>query len=314
MPDSPQAGIHDVRVHIRGNYSRLGDVVPRHFPRILGGGNEPSIKEGSGRLQLAQWLVNPDHPLTARVMVNRIWQHHFGEGLVRTPSNFGKLGEKSTHPELLDYLARQFVESGWSIKKMHRAILLSATYQQISEPPPETLRQDADNRLFGHMNRTRLEAEAVRDSMLAVAGKLELKLGGPATTDFSVPRRALYQMTIRSDRSGFGPLFDVADSTAIVSKRIVSTVAPQALFLLNHPFAIEQTKALTQRILAENPKDESRIEQAYVLLYGRPPSKEELQIGLDFLAQIGKSEKETEAAWQEYCQILLCANEFIYVD
>jgi hypothetical protein len=121
-------------------------------------------------------------------------------------------------------------------------------------------------------------------------------------------------MTIRSDRSGFGPLFDVADSTAIVSKRIVSTVAPQALFLLNHPFAIEQTKALTQRILGETPKDESRIEQAYVLLYGRPPSKEELQIGLDFLGQVGKSAKEPEAAWRDYCQILLCANEFIYVD
>ncbi|MFL5245470.1 MAG: PSD1 and planctomycete cytochrome C domain-containing protein [Gemmataceae bacterium] len=314
VPDSPQAGVHNVRVHIRGSYSRLGDVTPRHFPQILGGGADTPIKEGSGRLQLAQWLVNPDHPLTARVMVNRIWQHHFGEGLVRTPSNFGKLGEKPTHPELLDFLARQFIESGWSIKKMHRVLLLSAIYQQASEPPPETAKADADNRLFGHMNRKRLQAEAVRDSLLAVAGKLDLKLGGPATADFNVPRRALYQMTVRSDRSGFGPLFDVADSTAIVSKRIVSTVAPQALFLMNHPFAIEQTKALTQRILAYKGDDKSKIEKAYILLYGRPPTEEELQIGHDFIGRVGKTDKDAEAAWQEYCQILLCANEFVYVD
>jgi hypothetical protein len=247
-------------------------------------------------------------------MVNRIWQHHFGEGLVRTPSNFGKLGEKPTHPELLDFLAGQFIDSRWSIKKMHRAMLLSATYQQSSEPTVEALKLDADNRCFGRMNRHRLEAEVVRDSLLAVAGKLDLKQGGPATGDFNVPRRTLYQMTVRSDRSGFGPLFDVADSTAIVPKRVVSTVAPQALFLLNHPFVIEQTKALTKRLMTLTKDDKSRIEKAYLLMYGRLPAEQESKVGLDFLAQITKPGVAAEAAWNEYCQILLCANEFIYVD
>jgi hypothetical protein len=314
VPDSPQAGIHDVRVHIRGSYARLGDLVPRHFPQILGGGSSANIKEGSGRLQLAQWLVKPEHPLTARVMVNRIWQHHFGEGLVRTPSNFGKLGEKPSNPELLDYLARQFIEGGWSIKKMHRSMLLSATYQQSSTATPDAQKMDADNRLFSRMNRQRLEAEAVRDSLLAVAGKIDLKLGGPATSDFNLPRRTLYEMTVRSDRSGFGPLFDVADSTAIVPKRVVSTVAPQALFLLNHPFVTEQTKALTKRIQATRDNDKARIEYAYHLLYGRLPTEEESKIGLEFLAHDAKDLDKAGLLWQEYCQILLCANEFLYLD
>src|SRR5262249_35195403 len=158
---------------------------------------------------------------TARVMVNRIWQNHFGEGIVRTPSNFGKLGERPTHPELLDYLARQFVQSGWSIKKMHRAIMLSAAYGQSSEADEKTRKADPDNRLFGRMNGRRLEAEAIRDSLLAVAGRLDARRRGPAVRDFSSPRRTLYLMTIRSDRSGFRPLFDVADSTAPVEKRLV---------------------------------------------------------------------------------------------
>jgi hypothetical protein len=314
VPDSPQAGIHDVRVHIRGSYAKLGDLTPRHFPQILGGNPSSTIKQGSGRLQLAQWLVKPDHPLTARVMINRIWQHHFGEGLVRTPSNFGKLGEKPSNPELLDYLAGQFIDGGWSIKKMHRAMLLSATYRQSSTPTPEALKMDADNRLFSRMNRQRLEAEAVRDSLLVVAGKLDLKLGGPAIADFSSPRRTLYQMTVRSDRSGFGPLFDVADSTAIVPKRVVSTVAPQALFLLNHPFVTEQTKAITKRIQVTRKDEKDQIEYAYLLLYGRLPTQEESKIAVDFLVHDAKDIDKANLLWQEYCQILLCTNEFMYLD
>src|SRR5262249_50048711 len=153
----------------------------------------------------------------------------------RTPSNFGKLGERPAHPELLDWLARRFVESGWSVKEMHRLIMLSAVYQQSSTPPAETLKADPDNRLFGRMTRQRLAAEAVRDNLLAVTGRLLGTMGGKATQDFANPRRTLYQMTVRSDRSGFGPLFDVADPTAPVDRRTISTVAPQALFLMNHP-------------------------------------------------------------------------------
>jgi hypothetical protein len=312
VPESPQAGIHNVRIHIRGSYSRLGDMVPRRFLRILAGDQQAPIREGSGRLQLARWLVSPEHPLTARVMVNRLWQHHFGQGIVRTPSDFGKQGERPTHPELLDYLAKRFVESGWSIKALHRLIMLSASYQQSSDPFPETRSADPDNRLFGHRDRRRLEAEIIRDNLLAVAGQLDFTMGGKATRDFNSLRRSLYQMTVRSDRAGFGPLFDMADSTAPVPTRAVTTVAPQALFLLNHPFVMKQKTYLAQRILQDERihDNRARIKKAYMLLFGRPPTEEELGIGLDFLIRQGS----TTDAWESYCEILLCANEFIYVD
>jgi cytochrome c553 len=309
VPGSPHAGVHDVRVHIRGRYDRLGDLVPRHFPVVLAGEKQAPITEGSGRLQLAKWLASADNPLTARVMVNRLWQHHFGEGIVRSPSNFGKLGERPTHPELLDWLADQFVRSGWSMKAMHRLMMLSATYQQVSEPDADALKADPDNRLFGRMNRHRLEAEEVRDSLLAVSGRLDPSLGGKATRDFNSPRRTLYQMTVRSDRSGFGPLFDAADPTAPADHRNVSTVAPQALFLMNHPFAKEQARALARRMLAGAGSDAEKLGRAYVLLYGRPATDEEVRIGFALLGS-----PANEAAWVEYCQVLLCANEFVYVD
>jgi hypothetical protein len=314
-PKSPQAGIHDVRIHLRGRYDRLGKLVPRHFPRILAGANQPPISEGSGRLQLAKWVASPDNPLTARVIVNRVWQGHFGEGLVRTPGNFGKLGEPPANPQLLDHLADVLVKSGWSLKALHRAIMLSAVYQQSSAAPAETLKADPDNRLLGRMNRQRLEAEAIRDSLLAVSGRLDHTLGGRATQDFNTPRRTLYFMTVRSDRTSFRELFDAADPTAIIDKRTVSTVAPQALFLLNHPFALEQAKALAQRVLREGPADDAgKVARLYVLLFGRPPSERETQIGLAALARDRESTKAVPLAWKEYCQVLLCTNEYLYID
>ncbi len=321
VPESPQAGIHDVKIHMRGRYDRLGDSVPRRFPRLLAGDDQKPIVEGSGRLQLGEWIANPKNPLTARVMINRIWQHHFGEGIVRTPNNYGKLGTPPTHPELLDYLAHRFVDSGWSIKAMHRAIMLSATYQQSSVPEPATLKADPDNLLFGHMSRRRLESEALRDSLLEVAGKLDPAMGGPSIRDLNINRRTLYVTTVRSDRATYQFLFDAADPNAIVEKRIDSTVAPQALFLLNHPFALDQTKALAQRVLKEaSGNDKARIEWLYRSLYGRPASRREIEIGLRALARTGgrtktnEKTKSIEAAWEEYCQVLVCANEFIYVD
>jgi hypothetical protein len=314
VPGSPHAGVHDVRIHMRGSYARLGELVPRRFPVILAGEKQPPITRGSGRLDLARWIAGPENPLTARVLVNRLWQHHFGEGIVRTPSNFGKLGERPTHPELLDYLGQDFVNSGWSLKQMHRRIMLSATYQQASKPPAATLKADPDNRLFGRMNRRRLEAEAIRDNLLATAGRLQPTLGGQATRDFNTPRRTLYLLTVRSNRSGFRPLFDMADSTAPVEKRVVSTVAPQALFLLNHPFVLQQTQALVQQILAGKGGEKERIQRAYVRLFGRPARELEAQIGLELLNRSLRATKSSEAAWKEYCQVLLCTNEFIYVD
>jgi hypothetical protein len=309
VPGSPHAGVHDVRIHFRGRYDHLGELTPRRFPEILAGKDQKPRAFGSGRLQLAEWLTRPENPLTARVMANRIWQQHFGEGLVNTPSNFGKLGGRPSNPELLDYLADQFVRSGWSIKAMHRLIMLSATYQQSCEN--ERANVDPENRLLYRMNRRRLEAEDLRDSLLATAGRLDRNMEGPSIRDFNVPRRTVYLTTIRSDRSGFRPLFDVADSTAPVDKRTVSTVAPQALFLMNNPFIMEQTAALAKRIIQGDQDGRARIQKAYNLLYGRPPKEEEVQIGLDFLQRGGG---DLNRAWQEYCQVLLCANEFIYVD
>ena len=226
-----------MRVHVRGRYDRLGEVVPRGSRTVVRVADPPTITAGSGRKELADWLTRPDHPLTARVIVNRVWQHHFGEGLVRTPSNFGTLGEPPTHPELLDYLAATFVADGWSLKKLHRRILLSATYQQSRDGRrsdagrrPGQPAAGADTRGGGW--RPRRSATACSPSPASSTATR----GGPAVRDFNAPRRTLYLMTIRSDRTGFGPLFDAADPTAPVDKRTVSTVAPQALFLLNHPF------------------------------------------------------------------------------
>ena len=350
VPETPHAGTHDVKIHVRGRYDRLGETTPRRFPRILAGENQPAISEGSGRLQLANWIANPENPLTARVMVNRIWQHHFGEGIVRTPNNYGKLGEPPTHPELLDFLALEFMKSGWSIKAMHRAIMLSATYQlssaasvaqassrQVTKLPassPKTssrrdaskpagwkpaLQVDLENKLFGRANRRRLESESLRDSLLSVAGKMDLTLGGPSIRDLNTNRRTLYVMTIRSDRATFQFLFDAADPNTIVDKRLDSTVSPQALFLLNHPFALAQTKALAQRVSKlENSDDGKKLQWLYETLYGRLPSSQEIKIGGDALKQTRQEESDKtnseELAWEEYCQVLLCANEFIYVD
>ena len=199
--------------------------------------------------------------------------------------------------------------------------MISSTYQQSSIPRAATLKADPENRLFGRMNRKRLEAEAIRDNVLAVAGNLDPKMGGAATRDFDSPRRTLYQMTVRSDRSGFGPLFDVADSTASVDRRTESTVAPQALFIWNDPFVLRQAKLLAERLIHEAPSDDrARITRAYELAYGRPPTPAETKLGLEFLAPpraagaLAEVTQARVAAWEEYCVVLLCANEFIYVD
>ncbi len=313
VPGTPYAGIHDARIHIRGSYTRLGEEVPRRFPQILAGDEQSAISNGSGRLQLAEWLASSNHPLTARVMANRLWQYHFGQGLVRTPNNFGQLGERPTHPLLLDYLASELISSGWSMKAMHRTIMLSATYQQASRPTAAAIERDPDNRWLSHFGRRRLEAEALRDSLLAVAGKLEETMGGPSVRDFNTPRRTMYLTTIRSDRSGFGPLFDVADSMTPTDVRSQSTVAPQALFLLNHPFVIEQSRVVADRVRAQTSDERRRIRTLYELLFGRVPTRDEFDIGVAFVKP-ADGNNSTADAWQAYCQILLCSNEFMYFD
>jgi hypothetical protein len=307
-PKSLFPAMQDVPVHIRGRYDKLGDVVPRRFPEVIAGTSQPPIKQGSGRRELAQWLACPEHPLTARVMVNRVWQHHFGDGIVRTPNNFGKLGTPPTHPELLDQLAVEFIKSGWSIKAMHRAMMLSATYQQSSETDAQTFKVDPDNLLLGRMRRRKLDAESLRDSMLAVAGKLDTSAGGVAINDLNTPRRSLYVMTIRSDRANYRSLFDAADAQSIVEKRTDSTVAPQALFLMNHPFVLTRAKELSTRVASEGGGDDTvKVNWLYRTLYARDPDAKELEVGKSLVGSEGMG-------WDAYCHVLLCASELMYVD
>ncbi|MBI3875811.1 MAG: PSD1 domain-containing protein [Verrucomicrobia bacterium] len=335
IPKTGYEGFHDARVHIRGRYDRLGETVPRSFPVVLARDAKPNITSGSGRLELAKWLASADNPLTARVMVNRLWQHHFGEGIVRTPNNFGKLGAPPTHPELLDWLAGEFVKSGWSVKAMHRLIMASAVYQQSSVAADvrrltlsETRRSqslltsaatggttaDPENLFFSRQSRRRLDAESLRDTLLAVSGQLDLQTGGPAVRDIAAPRRTLYLITVRSDRANYQSLFDGADSTSIVEKRTEATVAPQALFLMNHPFVLAQVKSVAARVAAMTQDDAGKIGWLYQTLYARPPSKAELEVGLGLLRAAPSAKTTDGAAWEPYCQVLLCANEFIYVD
>jgi hypothetical protein len=312
IPGTSYAGFHNARIRIRGDIQRPGDEVPRGFPAVLIRDGSPPISSGSGRWALARWLTSRDHPLTARVMVNRIWRHHFGEGLVRTPSNFGRMGEAPTHPELLDWLAHRFVDSGWSVKAMHRLMLLTAAYRQSSAASPEGLEKDPDNRLLWRMNRRRLEAEAFRDALSAVSDTLDRTRGGPADPNPAGRRRMIYLMVSRTSKSPFEALFDGADSTSHTDRRTVSTVAPQALFLLNNPFLLESSAALARRLIASTSDGAARGIRAYRLLFGRSPEPEELRLALDFVAAAGR-EKE-EQSWTDLARTLLCTNEFVIID
>lgn len=306
----------DVPIHLRGSYAHLGAVAPRGFPRVLAGDHQPAITQGSGRLELAHWLASTGNPLTARVMVNRLWQGHFGQGLVRTANNFGKLGETPSNPALLDWLASEFVQSGWSMKAMHRLIMGSAAYQRAAWQPEidETALRNTDpeNRLLARFPTRRLEAEEIRDAMLSAAGGLDPALGGPATGDLQSPRRSLYIATTRKSRSNFSTVFDAADPELCVEKRDVSTVAPQALFFLNSSFVHAQAEALAKRLLAETEDPDARIDRAYERIYGRPADGAERRIGLTFLERHGG--RDTAAAWTDYAHLLLCANEFLILD
>ena len=270
------------------------------------------LPNGSGRRELATWVASKENPLTARVIVNRVWQWHFGEGLVRTPSNFGKMGERPTHPELLDWLAQTFIDDGWSLKKLHQRIMRSATYQQASQVPRERYQQDPENRWLGRFSPRRIEAEAIRDAMLFVAGQLDSTPGGPADDDFTSSRRSLYVQTARWDRSSFAMLFDAANPDSSTEKRDVSIVAPQALLLLNHDFILTQARHLAKRLTEEVPIDDTaRIQYAYQLLFGRLACEEELEIARKIVQSNGL---DVEQRWIDLAHILLCSNEFVYLD
>jgi hypothetical protein len=310
IKDSPN--VVTMKVHVRGNPATLGDDAPRKFLSILDS-HDKVFARGSGRLELAEAVASKDNPLTARVMVNRIWQHHFGKGLVRTPSNFGQLGERPTHPELLDHLATRFIQSGWSIKAMHRAIMLSATYQQASGADSHSSDIDGDNKLLWRMNRRRLEVEAWRDAMLAVSNTLDPAVGGPSTelADANNRRRTLYGFVSRHELNSLLRLFDFPDPNITNDERTVTTVPLQQLFVLNSEFMVRNAKALAARLNVSDKDDASRIRRAFQLLYSRPATEPEVHLGTAFLASAGSGPL---SRWEQYAQVLLSASEFLYVD
>jgi len=277
----------DSPVFLRGEAENRGDVVPRRFLEILSGPNRPVYRNGSGRLELAAAIVSPRNPLTARVMVNRIWLHHFGEGIVTTPDDFGNQSAPPSHPELLDYLASRFVEDGWSIKKMHRLIMLSSVYQESSENNPHYAQQDPGNRLLWRANIHRLEFEAVRDSLLAIGGKLNLTVGGRPVDLGATPystRRTIYGFVDRRNLPEVFNQFDFANPDMTTGKRYETIVPQQALFMMNSPMVVEQARNLVNRPdFKATTGPEKRIKLLYDIIYQREPSPVEIELGLNFL-------------------------------
>ena len=317
LNDVPKPG--PTHVLVRGNPNNRGEAVPRQFLAILSGPQRKPFANGSGRLELAQAIASESNPLTARVMANRIWLHHFGQGIVRTPSDFGLRSETPTHPELLDWLAATFMESGWSVKKLHRQIVLSSAYQQSSTADPKQLQADVENRLVGRMNRRRLDFEQLRDSLLAVTGKLDPAVGGPAVEITAAPyprRRTLYAFIERQNLPGVFRTFDLASPDVSTGQRYTTTVPQQALFLMNSPFVVEQARRVATRF-ADEPDVAQRITQMYRYCYGRTPDADELALGKRFLDEASKeapSGKQPLAPWEQYAQVLLLGNEFAFVD
>ncbi len=305
----------DLNLFIRGNPNRLGDVVPRRFLEVLSNENSKPFTNGSGRLELAQSITRESAPLAARVMVNRIWLSHFGRGIVNTPSNFGLSGELPSHPELLDDLAARFIQNGWSLKKLHREIVLSATYRQSSRIQENQESVDPSNIWLSRMNRQRLHVESWRDAMLSTTGELDLTMGGPSL-DLKDPknlRRTIYGTIHRRDMSTMLLMHDFPDPTTHNPQRLSTTTALQGLYVLNGPLLLGRSEKLAQRVASEIPDDESkRIQRAYELLYARKPSSKEIEIGLSFLNQ--PDEATRADAWTQYAHVLLASNEFLFVD
>jgi cytochrome c553 len=306
----------NLHVYIRGNYKEQGDEVPRRFLEILTSGEAKPFSQGSGRLELAQAIASDQNPLTARVLVNRVWQQHFGRGLVGTPSNFGMLGERPTHPELLDDLAGRFMAGGWSLKWLHRQMMLSSVYRASSEFKPENYQRDPDNRLLWRMNRRRLDIEAWRDSLLTASGNLDLSLGGQSVdlTKDNNRRRTLYAAVSRHNLNSTLRLFDFPDPNLTSERRSSTTVPMQQLFVMNGEFMVSQAKSLATRLQIESADDSARIRFAYQLLFSREPTEKELQVGTTFLKAAESQPDVKLTAWERYTQALLGTNEFVFVD
>ena len=324
----------DQHVLIRGNPRNPGIKVPKGLPVVLAGEDQPPISSGSGRRELAEWLADPENPLTARVMANRIWQWHFGEGIVRTPNNFGKMGERPSHPELLDYLTLKFIMGGWSIKSMHRFMMLSTTYQMSTAADRQHLARDPDNRLWSRFNFRRLQVEEIRDGLLSLDGSLDLTMGGSLMSgegtdkEFSEDRksmdpnqsrrRTIYLFLRRSNLPNLMTLFDFGDATTTNPKRFQTSVAPQALYMMNSGFVEERARSLAQKLLEDDRMDEvGRIGKAHRVVLGKRPRTEQIEIALNFLEAYPSAKPGLEGrlqAWTSFCRTLIASNDFIYVN
>lgn len=328
----------DAKIQLRGDPKRLGDETPRHFPAILGNQTLSQQNSGSGRLQLAEWVTDPANPLTARVFVNRIWQHHFGKGIVQTPNDFGKQGKPPTHPELLDFLAARFVENGWSIKSLHKLILLSHTWQLAGGDVPSAGKVDPANELYWKYPRRRLDAEEIRDTLLFVSGDLDETRGGehpfplahtwnwtqhkPFTADYETQRRSVYLMQQRLRKNGYLALFDGADPSSSTGVRLASTTPLQALFIMNDPLSHRAADKLAERLIAATPDESERQTLAFQIALNRLPTVEESQECREFLRQYREksaplkqpaSQLERQT-WSAFARAVLSGNELIFVD
>jgi hypothetical protein len=336
--DEDKKKVGNACIQIKGDPEHLGKEVERHFPEVLGGMRLPPDVKGSGRLELAAWISSAVNPMTARVMVNRIWHYHFGKGIVQTPNDFGKQGRPPTHPELLDYLASRLVDSGWSIKAMHRLVMLSRTYQLSSRDEAANSRLDLNNDYLWRFNRSRLDAESIRDTILAVSGDLDRSQAGPHPfpdqtkwdyTEHNVfkqvyenHRRSVYLMTQRLYRHPFLGLFDGAGTNASTDRRVVSTTSLQALYLMNDPFVHAQARKFASRLFAEQPDESRRIGWAYLLMMGRPVTEEEKTAAEEYLAKVRAkirasnipADQQTAHAWESFARALFLSSEFVYVN
>ncbi|MBQ16349.1 MAG: hypothetical protein CMJ65_04405 [Planctomycetaceae bacterium] len=332
--------ITDLKIHIRGNYLTLGSLAPRRFPTIIAGEKQsPLPKSASGRLELARWLTSPKNPLVPRVLVNRLWRWHFGHGLVRSTDNFGSLGERPTHPGLLDWLASELVHRNWSLKDLHRLIVLSSTYRMSTRFNESAAARDPENRLQWRMDRRRLSAEEIRDAVLFVGGSLDRRMGGSLMTVknrayvtgtghnmktdvYSNNRRSVYQPVVRSAVFDVFQAFDFADPSLPNGNRVTTTVAPQALFLMNSKLVANQSAALAVRFITTEPDEASRLDTLYRHILGRRPTDVETGQASAFLSSYrraaGDDDKNKDSgtseqrAWQALCRVLLAATEFVY--
>ncbi|RIK76192.1 MAG: hypothetical protein DCC68_19825, partial [Planctomycetota bacterium] len=325
-------------IQIKGDPERPGREVPRRFISVLGGQTLPEGEKSSGRLHLARWIADAKNPLTARVMVNRLWHYHFGRGIVATPSDFGRQGIPPTHPELLDYLAARFVDAGWSMKAMHRWLATSAVYRQATQENAKYAAVDADNELLGHFRRRRLDAESIRDAILFASGRLDRTSGGPHPfpaektwkftqhnpfkAHYPTNRRGVYTMTQRIQRDPFLALFDGADSNASTDRRTTSTTSLQALYFLNAPFVHEQSRFAADSLLAAHQTDRDRIVAAYRTYFGRLPGDGEIVTAVEYLTQVDAAlassgvvdgDRPTQS-WASLVRALWMSNEFVYLN